>query len=47
MNNLENLGIETLLEIGPGKVLSGLAKRSIKGVNLNQLSSASDLGHSS
>ena len=47
MKNLENLGIETLLEIGPGKVLSGLAKRSIKGVNLNQLSSASDLGHSS
>ncbi len=47
MNNLENLGIETLLEIGPGKVLSGLAKRSIKGINLNQLSSASDLGHSS
>jgi len=46
MKNLENLGIETLLEIGPGKVLSGLAKRSIKGVNLNQLSSASDLGHS-
>ncbi len=47
MNNLGNLGIETLLEIGPGKVLSGLAKRSMKGVNLNQLSSASDLGHSS
>jgi [acyl-carrier-protein] S-malonyltransferase len=47
MKNLENLGIETLLEIGPGKVLSGLAKRSIKGVNLTQLSSASDLGHSS
>ncbi len=47
MKNLESLGVETFLEIGPGKVLSGLAKRSIKGVNLNQLSSASDLGHSS
>ncbi len=47
MNNLENLAVETLLEIGPGKVLTGLAKRSMKGVNLNQISSSNDLGHSS
>ncbi len=45
MNFLENEGIKTFVEIGPGKVLSGLAKRSIKGVILNQVSSSSDLGH--
>tara|TARA_Y100001968_G_scaffold325018_1_gene365538 strand:+ start:3106 stop:4002 length:897 start_codon:yes stop_codon:yes gene_type:complete len=38
-------GIDTLVEIGPGKVLSGLAKRSLKGVTTNQITSASDLGH--
>ncbi len=45
MKNLEKEGITTFVEIGPGKVLSGLAKRSIKGITLSQLSSASDLGH--
>ncbi len=45
MQNLEKECIKTFVEIGPGKVLSGLAKRSIKGITISQLSSASDLGH--
>ena len=38
-------GINTLVEVGPGNVLSGLAKRSLKGVTTSQLSNASDLGY--
>ena len=45
MNFLQDEGITTFVEIGSGKVLSGLAKRSIKGISLNQVSSASDLGY--
>ena len=37
--------IETIVEIGPGNVLSGLAKRSLKGVITSQLSTAKDLGY--
>ena len=36
--------VDTLVEIGPGNVLSGLAKRSMSGVVANQLASAGDLG---
>ena len=38
-------GVTTLVEIGPGNVLSGLAKRSLKGITINQIASASDLGY--
>ena len=38
-------GVLNLVEIGPGNVLSGLAKRSMANVSTNQLSSASDLGY--
>ena len=38
-------GITNMVEIGPGNVLSGLAKRSLKGVITNQLSNATDLGY--
>ena len=37
-------GVDTLVEIGPGNVLSGLAKRSMKGVTTAQISSSGDLG---
>ena len=42
---MQNEGITTMVEIGPGNVLSGLAKRSMKGVLTNQISNASDLGY--
>ena len=45
MNVMRNEGITTMVEIGPGNVLSGLAKRSMKGVLTSQISNASDLGY--
>ncbi|MDB4683145.1 ACP S-malonyltransferase [bacterium] len=44
METLTSAGVDTLIEVGPGKVLSGLAKRSMTGVTIAQLSSAADLG---
>ncbi len=38
-------GIKTTVEIGPGNVLSGLAKRSMDGITTHQLATAIDLGH--
>ena len=45
MDVMADQGINTLVEIGPGNVLSGLAKRSMKGVTTSQISNTSDLGH--
>jgi [acyl-carrier-protein] S-malonyltransferase len=45
MNVMQNQGITRMVEIGPGNVLSGLAKRSMKGVVASQISNASDLGY--
>ena len=45
MNVMQNEGVTTMVEIGPGNVLSGLAKRSMKGVLTTQISNASDLGY--
>ena len=45
MEEMVRQGITTLVEIGPGNVLSGLAKRSLKDVVINQIASASDLGY--
>ena len=44
MTEMEHQGVDTLVEIGPGNVLSGLAKRSMKGVTLSQIAGAGDLG---
>ena len=41
---LKEKNIHTFVEIGPGKVLSGLAKRSMNGVNTVQISNSDDLG---
>tara|TARA_Y100001968_G_C19405202_1_gene743273 strand:- start:369 stop:1265 length:897 start_codon:yes stop_codon:yes gene_type:complete len=45
MDLMLQAGVQTIVEIGPGNVLSGLAKRSLKGVTTNQISSSFDLGH--
>ena len=45
MDFLSRENIHTLVEIGPGSVLSGLAKRAMDGINTNQISGAEDLGH--
>ena len=45
MNVMQNEGITTMIEIGPGNVLSGLAKRSMKDLMISQISNASDLGY--
>ena len=45
MNFMQKEGIKTMVEIGPGNVLSGLAKRSMKGVMTSQISNANDLGY--
>ncbi|WP_413679051.1 ACP S-malonyltransferase [Prochlorococcus sp. MIT 0916] len=45
MEIMQKEGITTMVEIGPGNVLTGLAKRSMKGVLLSQISDASDLGY--
>ena len=44
MAGMASSGVDTLVEIGPGNVLSGLAKRAMKGVTTSQLASAGDLG---
>ncbi len=45
MDVMKGEGITTMVEIGPGNVLSGLAKRSMKGVLTSQISNSSDLGY--
>ena len=41
--NMINAGSKKFIEIGPGKVLSGLAKRIDRNLNLIQVNSISDL----
>ncbi len=45
MTVMQNEGVTSLIEIGPGNVLSGLAKRSMKNVLINQVANAADLGY--
>ncbi|RZO14719.1 ACP S-malonyltransferase [Synechococcus sp. UW105] len=44
METMTTHAVDTLVEIGPGNVLSGLAKRSLSGVVTSQLAGADDLG---
>ncbi|WP_392345269.1 ACP S-malonyltransferase [Parasynechococcus sp.] len=44
MSVMTDSGVDTLVEIGPGNVLSGLAKRSMGEVTTAQISGAGDLG---
>ena len=44
MEQLKACGIDTAVEIGPGKVLSGLIKRGCEGITTVQIAAATDLG---
>ena len=41
--NMTNLGVNSFIEIGPGKVLSGLIKRIDRNVKLNQVNNLTDI----
>ena len=41
--NMINKGIKQFIEIGPGKVLSGLVKRIDKNVKINTINNESDI----
>ena len=43
MDHMANLGIDTVLEIGPGAVLSGLLKRSLSNLHIRQINTMADL----
>ena len=42
VNNMINSGVKQFIEIGPGKVLSGLIKRIDRNVKLNQINNLID-----
>ena len=43
VQHMINLGINQFIEIGPGKVLSGLIKRIDRNIKLNQVNNLEDL----
>ena len=43
VENMINLGVNSFVEIGPGKVLSGLIKRIDRKVKLNQINNLLDI----
>lgn len=43
--NLPEKGIETVVEVGPGKVLTGLIKRTCRGIGLKNVSSLEAVSH--
>ena len=43
MDHMAGLGIDTVLEIGPGAVLSGLLKRSLPNLRIRQINTMADL----
>ena len=45
MDAIAHAGTTRVIEIGPGKVLSNLVKRSLEGVSTSQLATSADLGH--
>jgi len=42
INNMINLGVDSFIEMGPGKVLSGLVKRIDRNVKINQVNNLFD-----
>ena len=43
--SLPDLGIEQVLEVGPGKVLSGLVGRTVKELNCLNVGTVAELDH--
>ena len=43
MNQLPSESVSDVVEVGPGKVLSGLLKRSVKGLNLSQVGTLAEV----
>ena len=43
VNNMINSGVSKFIEMGPGKVLSGLVKRINRNVTLNQVNNLIDI----
>ena len=43
LTNMSNLGIKNFIEIGPGKVLTGMVKRTIKDANCFSINSITDI----
>ena len=43
VKNIINLGVNNFIEIGPGKVLSGLIKRIDRKVKINHINNLSDI----
>ena len=41
--NMSKMNIKNYLEIGPGKVLTGMVKRTLKGVNCFSINSIADI----
>ena len=41
--NMSNLGVKNFIEIGPGKVLTGMAKRTLKSINTFSINSIADI----
>ena len=41
--NMSNEGVENFIELGPGKVLTGMVKRTIKGANCFSINSIVDI----
>ena len=40
---MANLGVKNFVEIGPGKALTGMVKRTIKNVNTFSINSITDI----
>ena len=41
--NMTSNGVKNFIEVGPGKVLSGMVKRTVKGVNCFSINSITDI----
>ena len=41
--NMSNLGVKNFIEIGPGKVLTGMVKRTLKSINTFSINSIADI----